>query len=416
MSENEVDNTENEVIESEIVEPETMASEEPEQQAKTVIIKKGSFIAALAFLFSLAAIALSGYMYYLQYYKKAQNKDTQTWQAPLSKLDEKTSQQNTDLSQQIQTINGNDQLLKTQIKALDTKLKTIQLNKPEQDANKEISQTFDDSEIKQQIANLESNVNQQIKRINALQDKLTANQQSQNQSIQQFRQALNSQQNNAQNYVKNKNNYVYDKAESLLQAAHIQLNVNANVDQAQELLSKTHQQLIKLPGAEFSTLASELQTIATDLSAQQKTNVNQLMQQVEKLASSTAELKFSATETQKQQQTSKEPSWYEKLIVIRKIDQQQQATLNISQQQAILNTLKANYQMLYVALNNQDQTLWQAKIDQIKNLLNKHFPDHEYKQQLENLKTQNIKPNYPDLEPYLIKLKSYQVTASSESD
>lgn len=415
MSENEVDTTENEVIESEIVESE-VAPQELEQPTKTVVIKKGSFFAILAFLLSLAAIALSGYMYYLQYLKKTQVIETQTWQVSLSEVDDKISQQNTDLSQQIQTINSNNQVLMTQLKALDTKLKTVQLNKPEQNANKVISQKFDDSAIKQQIAGLESNLNQQTNRISELQNKLTANEQSQNQSLQQFKQVLKAQQSTGQNIVKNENNYIYDKAESLLQAAHIQLNINANVVKAQELLKKTYQQLVKLSGAKFSTLAEELQSITTVLSTQQNTDVNQLMQQVEKLAASTAGLKFSANNTQAEQQANKEPSWYEKLIVIRKIDQQQKATLNISEQQAILNSLKADYQMLYIALNNQDQTLWQTKIDQIKNVLDKHFVDQGQKQQLEKLKIKNIKPNYPDLEPYLIKLKSYQVTVSSGSD
>jgi len=398
MSESEVDNSQKQIIAAEIDEnPQTEAEDTHRQQKiEQLVVKKSSFFTFITFLLSISALAVSGYLFYLQQYTKSPENKNQPWQTPLAAIDDKLTQQLTGFSQQLTSIkNSNEQLI-------------LQLESLQQKAQTAVStvEIFDDSSIKQQILSIEAQLQTQNKRLSELQNNLTANNQEQNQAIQQLMENVQSKQTTLTDTNPQKNNYTYDLAESLLQAAHIQLNVNGNIVKTQDLLNKAQEQLQQLSTTEYVNLANELQTVSAALSHNGSIATGQLNKQIDEISVTTAQLEFSqdmVTDNNKQQ-----ASWYDKLITIRKVADNQQPMLSKGEQSSILQTIKSHYHMLKIALMSTNQTLWLDEIAQIENLLQLHFTENSENimPQLAILKAIDINPDFPDLSTYLQKLKS----------
>ncbi|MBL4660136.1 MAG: hypothetical protein JKY19_07255 [Alcanivoracaceae bacterium] len=413
MSESEVDNSQKQVIESEIIAaeidknpPSEAEDTNTQHKVEPVVVKKGSFFTFITFLLSISALAVSGYLFYLQQYTKPAENNTQPWQKPLAAIDNKLTQQLVGFSQQLTSIKLSNEQLILQLESLQKKAQT-----PVSSVKK-----FDDTSIKQQILSIETQLHTQNSRLSELQNNLSTTNQHQKQSIQQLMENIQSNQTTPTdiNPQEKQNNYSYAMAESLLQAAHIQLNVNGNIVKTQDLLNKAQEQLQQLSTKEYANLANELQTVSSALSHRGSIDTVQLNKQIDETSVATAQLKFSqdtATINNKQ-----ESSWYDKLITIRKIDNNQQSMLSKDEQSTILQTFKSHYHMLKIALMSNNQTLWLDEIAQIENLLQLHFTENSKNimLQLATLKAIDINPVFPDLSTYLQKLKSIN-TENNES-
>ncbi len=417
MSESEIDNNKNEVIESEVDEQ----LDQLEGEVKDVTSKKGSFMGFLAFILSLTALTISGYLYYLQYYTTSDTNGNEELQSSISGLKTNTEKQISQLNQLIAKTQQESNQINTQFKALQAQV--------EQESNSEDSisngesttqttEAFDDSVIRQQITELEEKLAAQDKLIEQLQTRLDNSNSQNNQSLQQLSSDLKVQ------LAKQTNNLPVisgsdsskSLAKSLLHEAYRQLNINGNVARTQELLSKTTKQLSNLTGLRYGHLANELAGFSQQLDNIKQPDVYLLKTQINELSQQTGQLSFVQAEEVKQE--SKDTSWYKNLISIKKVDENQSPKLSLSEQITIKNVISNHYQMLQLALMSNNQPLWLSEIEQLQNLLNLHFADsaQEINTQLTELQSTDINPKLPDLEPYLLKFNAINSANENESE
>jgi hypothetical protein len=410
MSESEVENTKNKPIESELVEhrDDTVALEEPTTEPETVapvVVKKGSFLSFVAFIFALGALAISAYIYYLEYFNKDNSAIEPAWQAPLSALDKKLIQQNNAVSQQLSALKNNTQQLQTQIQDLTAQAAELQ-TLSQVDGNNPVLGKFDDSVLINQIKNLETKIKQQVESVAALQNQLLSSEQQHNLSIEQLHNDMQSQPAAALLAIPEKvqNTFIFDKAESLLQAAHIQLNFNANLAKAQILIRDTIEQLQLLNTPIFQNLADQLKALNLELDGIDLADTLSLNKQIDELSSSTAQLKLETVAPSTA--TKPKPSWYDNLITIRKVEDSQTELRTKSDELAVMHTINNHYKLLKMALLSKDQPLWQDELAQLQELLTSDFAENAQTiiKQLKQLESVNINPAFPDLSIYLQRL------------
>ncbi|HHL32614.1 MAG TPA: hypothetical protein ENJ41_08500 [Oceanospirillales bacterium] len=420
MSESEVENTENKPIEAEIIErsDDTVVLEKAAVEPETVapvVAKKGSFLSFVTFIFALGALAISAYIYYLEYFNKDSSAITPTWQAPLTALDKKLVQQNNAVSQQLSALKSDTQQLQTQIQDLTAKATELQ-TLSQADGNNPVLEKFDDSVLINQINNLETKIKQQVKSVAALQKQLLTSEQQHKQSIEQLHNEMQSQPTAALLEMPNKvqNTFIFDKAVSLLQAAHIQLNFNANLTKAQTLIRDTIEQLQLLNTPIFQNLAAELKALNQELDGINLADTPALNKQIDELSASSAQLEL---KTAAQVTNSKEnSSWYDNLITIRKVEDPHTELRTKSDDLAVMHNINNHYKLLKMALLSKDQSLWQEELSQLQELLTLGFADNAQAiiAQLKQLEAVNINPAFPDLSIYLQRLTNSQPHLSED--
>jgi len=406
MSESEVDNNKNAIIESETVNSEI----ESQEEAEPIVVKKGSFMGFLTFIFSVTALGLSGYMYYVQYYHYQPTTtvdQSDFWMKALSDA-KKNSQLETDkLNQQLASLRSNNLELIGKIKTIEESASSNQTSSVE---------FFDDSELKQQIVDLQHKISSQNQIVQELQNKLNASNTQNSLSLEKLSADIQSTINNQSTNVPVVSEASQTKAiaGSLLQEAYIQLNINGNKIKAQDLLKQTISQLAELTGLRYGRLANELETVNQQLANIEQPDIELLQSQIKQLSKATSKLEFvHGQATQKQNQDS---SWFDNLITIKKIDKNQPSKLSKSEQITIGNVISNHYQMLQMALISRNQELWLSEIVQIQKLLSSHFADNanDIKQQLTELASIELKPKLPNLEPHLQQFKSINLANENE--
>ena len=411
MSESELDNNENPMIDSEVVESKIIMQDED----KPVANKKGSFMAFLAFVFSLAALVLSGYHYYLNQFKPTvdlTNTDIELLKSSIVALEKKSSQQFRQLNDLLAQSKQNNQELSSQLATLQDKVEQTPITLDTEQAN----ESFDDSVLNQQVANLQNKLNQQNKLIELLQTDLNSSKTQYSQSLVKLTldlQSQISQQSTVLPLVSDVDNGK-SLAGSLLQESYVQLNINGNVVKAQELLDKTIDHLSELEGLRYSRLATELDSFSQQLKTIEQPEIEELKNEIKTLTKSTAQLSFFDAETVNEE--GKNSSWYENLISIKKVDDNKQPKLSKSEQATIHNVIRSHYQMLNLALMSNNQSLWNSEIERIQSLLELHFADNaqEINKQLIALKNTDINPVLPNLEAYLKQFKAINIADENE--
>jgi len=391
MSENNQDNTP-EVIESEIVQiPET------NEDSKPVVIKKGGFISFVAFLLSASALTASAYLY-VQLQKDTGQAIDNAWQEPIANVRKNTDQKFSQLSNQIKQIQKTNSELQQQLK----KIETIAANmKPSE--NNGTSEKYDDSKIQQRLIDLQNQLNSQNQSLNQIQKIVKNNNTQHNQSIDKINQKLDKPEVQTDGLTLINRNYQYELAEHLLKAANEQFSIYGNVSKGQEFLSKTLKQMSTLEGEDYQNLAKEIKKVADELSNNPPIDVVEINKQIDQLADVSSQLKLNPSITDENKKDQEQSSWYDKLIVIRKVDANSDNKLSTSEQQNILSDLENHFGMMKLALMSNKQTLWQQEISAIETLLNEYFPTQSdnIKQQLIVLKDKDINPKLPDLLQYL---------------
>ncbi|MCF6319271.1 MAG: uroporphyrinogen-III C-methyltransferase [Proteobacteria bacterium] len=421
MSENETDNNKNKVIESEVVQRlEEEQTEESVKPIQTKLNKKSPFMGSLTFVLSLTALAISGYVFYLQYYTAPDTNGNEELKSSVLNLENNTEKQISQLNQLLTKVQQENNELSAQFKALQAQIEQGITNSEDSNSSGEpatqTAEVFDDSLIKQQINDLEGKLTVQDKLIEQLQTGLNNSNSQNSQSLQQLSLELKSQlasQTSTLPVLPESDNSK-SLAKSLLQEAYRQLNINGNVARTQELLSKTTKQLSNLTGLRYGHLANELKKFSQQLDNIEQPDVGSLKAKINDLSEQTGLLNFVQAEDVRQK--SNDSSWYKNLISIKKIDQNQSPKLSMSEQITIKNVISNHYQMLQLALMSSNQQLWLSEIEQLQSLLNLHFTDsaQEINTQLTELQGIGINPKLPDLEPYLQKLNAINSTNENE--
>lgn len=417
MSESEEDiksNSENEtteVIESEIVE--TPIIDNSTDSKEPVVIKKGSFLSFVAFILSGSAMTISAYLYMQLKDIQANNSTANTWEKPLIDIKKSTNQKFNQLSTQLTQLQKTNATLQGQLKNIEEMAAKIQ---PANNSGVDVT-NYDDTQILGQIKQLESQLSLHENSLKQIQVNVSDSKKQQNQSLQKLRDDIkNKQQLNLASTPQAHSNYDFETTVSLLQEAHIQLNIYGNIEKSQNLLNKAQIIMNKLSGSEYSKLAQELQNIMTEINDRKSPNQIVLHNQINDLSMATKLLDFGQVTDSKVGEKPQDSSWYDKLIVIRKVDDNKQTKLTTSEQQVIRGKLENHYEMLRIVAISHNQKIWNDEITAIEVLLDLHFSESSasVKSKLLELKAININPELPDLENYLNKFKLSNNTEFTE--
>lgn len=397
MSDNEIEDNKNAIVESEVIEAEKV---EPEI-TEPAIPKKGSFLSFLAFIFSLAAVALSGYMYYTQHFL-AQSKSTEnSWQQAVTQL-QAQNKNNTakvqDLASKMATLKSNNQDLLAQ-------LSSLKKMTPNENTN---AQTFDDTALNESINNLQNQLAEQNKQINNIN-------QQQTQALNQFKKRYEQDKSTPSTIIENsidpiqkQKTITEDLVAAYLLAAHKNLNVSNNVKLATTNLNKAADKLKELSDNKYLSFIEELNKTSSELDANKKVDVFGLNMNIAAIQSSVNKLAIAST----QEKAKEQSSWYDGLVKIKKIDDSQQKLLTQSDQAAIRQTLKLHFDLMRSALISQNMGLWVSEIEELSALVKKNFTETQDRlqdailRQLNELKNNNINPTFPDLSIYLQKFNA----------
>lgn len=418
----------------------------PEQTVPApVVVKKGGFFSFLTFLLSVAALGVSAFLYYQQYMLDQQKESSDPqWQQSLADMDAKFKQQMGAFRQQLNSIKSNNQQLTADLKSLqEAQQKNLDLT--QQTAMPVSTTAYDDSEIKQQITAierqiaavrenstnqvayddvaiqqklqaLEIRVNEENKNFSALQNAFELSQAQQKEKIQQlFVNAQKQQQNQTNTQADiDANNHKRALIASTLQASQIQLNINKNVEQSLNLLTAAQQQLRESQQQSFVTFADELSTFMKQIKNIPVVNDAALHQQINDLINTTDQLSFAGE--QAENSSKQGASWFDNLITVRKIADDNETLMTAAEQQNIRNEFKAHFGLLKNALINKNQVIWSSQITQIDALLEEYFASgsNEVRNNLQQLNSVVLNPVYPDLSEILKRFNAISIETSGD--
>ncbi|MCB1603677.1 MAG: hypothetical protein KDI59_03435 [Xanthomonadales bacterium] len=393
----EVAESNSDMIDSEVVE--NVEMQEITSGSRT---GKGSFFSFLNFLIALAALAGCAYLY-LKIQQPVHSEQTDKWQEPLKQLQQKTEQKFSSLSLQIEKITQTNSELHKQLEKIENIALAMQASNENQTQNTEMMQ-YDDTLIIQQLDELK-------RKINSQQDSLTQAQQQIDIQKKDFQKTLSELQisgniSNNENQINQKQqtiNYV----ESLLDAAQMQLEIYQNQNKAKEFLQSIRKKIENT--ADFSGFANEVDNAINAIQQVEIPDYPRLKTQVDYLSQSASQLFSSHIENNQTDDSKENSSWFDNLIVIRKIEPEaennpKKEELSIAQAQ-----LQNYFESLQTAIRLKNDENWQNNLAAIISLLkqNSSTESSDILQQLEDLKAVNLNPQYPDLSKYLQKFRSF---------
>ncbi|MEZ5495700.1 MAG: hypothetical protein R3F25_02560 [Gammaproteobacteria bacterium] len=393
----EVAESNSDMIDSEVVE--NVEMQEITSGSRT---GKGSFFSFLNFLIALAALAGCVYLY-LKIQQPVHSEQTDKWQEPLKQLQQKTEQKFSSLSLQIEKITQTNSELHKQLEKIENIALAMQASNENQTQNTEMMQ-YDDTLIIQQLDELK-------RKINSQQDSLTQAQQQIDIQKKDFQKTLSELQisgniSNNENQINQKQqtiNYV----ESLLDAAQMQLEIYQNQNKAKEFLQSIRKKIENT--ADFSGFANEVDNAINAIQQVEIPDYPRLKTQVDYLSQSASQLFSSHIENNQTDDSKENSSWFDNLIVIRKIEPEaennpKKEELSIAQAQ-----LQNYFESLQTAIRLKNDENWQNNLAAIISLLkqNSSTESSDILQQLEDLKAVNLNPQYPDLSKYLQKFRSF---------
>ncbi|HOP22200.1 MAG TPA: hypothetical protein PLO83_04620, partial [Gammaproteobacteria bacterium] len=198
-------------------------------------------------------------------------------------------------------------------------------------------------------------------------------------------------------------NYV----ESLLNAAQMQLEIYQNPDKSRRFLESIRKKIENT--ADFSGFANEVDNAINAIQQVEIPDYPRLKTQVDYLSQSASQLFSSHIENNQTDDSKENSSWFDNLIVIRKIEPEaennpKKEELSIAQAQ-----LQNYFESLQTAIRLKNDENWQNNLAAIISLLkqNSSTESSDILQQLEDLKAVNLNPQYPDLSKYLQKFRSF---------
>lgn len=423
----------NEVIESEVVktaedtadntsketlEDSQTLENEQQQQNKTVVIKKGGFISFLSLILSLAALSASAYLYLESQKPNTQEPisvDVSQWKKPLANLDSKLTANINQLQSKLTQSQKQSASLIAQLDQIKLDLKQT---KPLELTSQPTQTLFDEETFSRRIEDLEAQIKQYKQQFDVLQTNVDKSNNSQKQEFKKIQTFFANQQTkpviNEPNNT-SPNNFKFEMAENLLQAAVIQLDVHKNIDHTSKLLDQASSQVKQIPGQTFANFAFEIEQTVQTLSNIETLDTDSVGKQINQLKTQVANLAFESPKVEEQ----KDASWFDKLVVIRKIDEGSTQKLTAAEQIVIYSQLNNTFDVLSLALLSQNQQKWNSSASQISELLSKYFPNNSstIQTQLKVLAELQLNTKYPSISSLLNSFQQYrsnQATFSKE--
>jgi uncharacterized protein HemX len=379
------------------------------QQAETIVIKKGGFLAFFSFVLSLVAIAASAYLY-LQYQKPNQQDpvtiDVNQWKKPLADLDSKLINNINQLKSQMTQSQQQNQALSAQLQQIKNELSQ---SKPLELTSESTQALFDEDSFTKKIEDIEAQINQNKQLYESVSAEVSKSNNSQKQELTKLQTLFANQPAKPtviQPEKRDPNEFKFEMAENLLQAAIIQLDVHKNLNQTNKLLDEASAQVKQIPGQTFANFAFEIEQTMQTLAKIDLVDAEKVAKQISGLKSQVSSLSFESPKVEEQN----ESSWFDKLVVIRKIDEDSTQKLTAAEQMVIYSQLNNAFDMLNFALLSQNQSKWNASIAQINDLLAKYFANNsiEIQNQLSSLSELQLNPEYPSISSLLTSFKQYR--------
>jgi uncharacterized protein HemX len=411
----ELDMDSKDVLESQVDES-TEESQEPVKQntqqpehVETVVIKKGGFISFLSFVLSLAALGASAYLYLESQKPKQQEPikvDVNQWKKPLADLDSKLNKDIQQLKSQLnQSKQQNDSML-VQLSQLKT---TMSEAKPLELSHEPTNVLYDEDTFSRKVKELEDQIQQNKQRYETVSTELTNTNNSQKKELtrlQSFFANQKAKQTNQGSANKNPNEFKFEMAENLLQAAMIQLDVHNNLNRTNQLLKEASSQVKQIPGQTYTNFAFEIEQTVQTLNNIETVDSEATSQQINTLKTQASNLEFESAKVEEQ----KDGSWFDKLVVIRKIEDDDVQKLTAAEQMVVMSQLNNSFDMLNFALLSQNQMKWDASIQQIEQALKKYFANNsvELQAQLSLFAEMKLNTKYPSLSSLLKTFEQYR--------
>jgi uncharacterized protein HemX len=411
MSENDNNEIESEVIDSELVE-----GEDTQIAIEQTVVKKGSLLSFFAFVMSFTAIALSGYMYYLDSIASPQQDITNSWKDALSQSDNKASSKIESLENQLKQIETSHLQLTNQMKKLQENLQQDATSESNGLVPNQSNEPFDDSVLVQQVSELKNKLTQQDALIEKLQSNLDSSIAKNSQSLELLSADIKNQLTNQPTGISTITEGTKVKAlvGTLLQETYVQLDINRNVIRSQALIVQIIDQLSLLTGMRYGYLSRDLESLSEQLDLVEQVDTQAITAQINQMSESTRQLEFISVEESKN--LDEKSSWYDNLITIQKIDENAQPILSKGEKITVMNVISNHFQMLKIALMSHNQMLWIAEIEQIQELLMKHFASNaqQISDELLAFKDINLNPKLPEMAKYLQQFKSINLANENE--
>ncbi|HPI97085.1 MAG TPA: hypothetical protein PK055_12480, partial [Gammaproteobacteria bacterium] len=389
-------------INTDVIDSEVVVTEEVQSDNSGSRSGKSSFLGFLNFLIAISALAGCAFLY-LKTQQPVHSEQTDKWQEPLTQLQQKTEQKFSSLSLQIEKITQTNSDLHKQLEKIENIALAMQASKENQTQNAELMQ-YDDTLIIQQLDEIKREIVSQKGVLSKTQQQLELQKNN-------FQKALNELKStggvagseNQNNQKQQTANYV----ESLLNAAQMQLEIYQNPDKSRRFLESIRKKIENT--ADFSGFANEVDNAINAIQQVEIPDYPRLKTQVDYLSQSASQLFSSHIENNQTDDSKENSSWFDNLIVIRKIEPEaennpKKEELSIAQAQ-----LQNYFESLQTAIRLKNDENWQNNLAAIISLLkqNSSTESSDILQQLEDLKAVNLNPQYPDLSKYLQKFRSF---------
>lgn len=210
-------------------------------------------------------------------------------------------------------------------------------------------------------------------------------------------------------------------AHYLLRMANDQLTINNNPDTAIVLLQDANQQLAMVSQPQYAVLRSEIIKTIAQLKRLPKIDINEMTMRIAKISDqiqslpSVAPMPAQHLQQQQVEQQDWRQIWHKtlqelrSLVVITKTEQSMKPLLTCDQR-IYFNLHASNLlQQAQWAVLHRNQKIYQSSIKQTIQLINQYFKNDPQTviitQQLKNLLTVNVAPEYPDIQGLMQQLK-----------
>ena len=402
MSKKNKDMEENTEINTDVIDSEVVVTEEVQAENSGSRSGKGSFLGYLNFLIAIIALASCVFLY-LKTQQPVHSEQTDKWQEPLTQLQQKTEQKFSSLSLQIEKITQTNSDLQKQLEKIENIALAMQANNENQTQNAEMMQ-YDDTLIIQQLDELK-------RKINSQQDSLTQAQQQIDIQKKDFQKTLSEFQisgsiSNSENQINQKQqtiNYV----ESLLDAAQMQLEIYQNPNKAKEFLQNIRKKIEN--SADFSGFTNEIDNAINAIHQVEIPDYPRLKTQIYYLSQTVSQLASTHVNSYQTTNSKENSSWFDNLIVIRKIDNESGQNSRKEELAQTEDQLKYHFEALKTAISLRNQADWLSNLSTVSSIIKQNFETEgsDILQQIEDLKAVNLIPQYTDLSEYLQKFRSF---------
>ena len=397
-------------IETEVEAEEISNSTTPDS---TKVVKKNTFLTVLAFLLSLLALAASAFLYLFNDEDVVPTNDM--WKKPLASLETQITNKTLLLEKSLKSKTKEHQQF---TRNFDTTQKEIaQLKqgidnfKKTNSSGTSVKNDYDDSAIQTLVSTLGKKIDQQSKHVDLLKKELSDMKTAYERKITQLESKI-VQQSQIQSLVSVQKPTLDNAEDEIFHAdllAAYRYSLLENKPLTLKHLKKVEEKINDANQEKYNKLALSVSLTIDKLNHYEPVDTLNYIKQINGISREVNDFEFPKLDNSKKE--PEKDAWYNKLITVRKVsDDSQQAKITVSEQYAIKNRLKSQFEILKLSLTNQDRAKWKQTIKTIIELIDKHFPNQstESVNQLNKLKDLNIGLMMPDLSPLLEEFKSLQ--------